>query len=106
MPNLQPRCASQLLCFLEAHDADDACVKDGLADLGQQWWFSANPASASAAPRMRAVDVGIGTGKRACADETDQLLDRRLPRNRTHFLATKDGGTFEDVEIFFLSLRL
>jgi hypothetical protein len=39
---LQPRCGSQLLCFHEAHGADYAFVDDGLADLGHQWWFSAN----------------------------------------------------------------
>jgi len=42
VPDSQPRCDSQPLCFHEAHDADYAFVKDGLADLGHEWWFSAN----------------------------------------------------------------
>ena len=48
MPDLQPRCASQPLCFHEAQDADYAFVKDGLADLGHQWWFSADLAAEDA----------------------------------------------------------
>jgi hypothetical protein len=41
VPDSRPRCAWQLLCFREAHDADYAFVEDGLADLGHEWWFSA-----------------------------------------------------------------